>query len=194
MDFCLKKFGNGGESCLLLNSRPAALDCRVFMKRRQMVKIRLVDYIITPDYIKPADAFSLIDSKAPVLYLILFPLEKKSVAKEYWQHTGAGISSRFAEYCLILLNIHFPLLQLTSPSLEEESSSRRCSAKKSLIEDAKKLGKRLEHALTLDEVDLFVEERFGRNLDQSLIGEAKSRLKERIAVCFLVMEIIYTYL
>jgi hypothetical protein len=78
--------------------------------------------------------------------------------------------------------------------LEEESSSRRCSAKKSLIEDAKKLGKRLEHALTLDEVDLFVEERFGRNLDQSLIGEAKSRLKERIAVCFLVMEIIYTYM
>lgn len=198
---------------MLLNSRSAASDCRVFMKQRLLEdqsskpKIRLVDYVITPDFINIADAsIPLIGHRAPCLYIVLFPaFEAKGVAKEYWQHTGAGISSRFAEYCLVILNIHFPTLQLTPPSSssstttkstplsneaennENESFSKQqrrpsASAKKAQVHSAKRLEEKIRLDLDEDEANLFVEERFGRNMEEGAIEKAKMRLKERIAV------------
>ena len=197
---------------MLLNSRSAASDCRVFMKQRLLEdqslkpKIRLVDYVITPDFINIADAsIPLIGRRAPCLYIVLFPaFEAKGIAKEYWQHTGAGISSRFAEYCLVLLNIHFPTLQLTPPSSSSSSSTtttkstpissdenesfskqqRRpsASAKKAQVHSAKRLEEKIRLDLDEDEANVFVEERFGRNMEEGAIEQAKMRLKERIAV------------
>ena len=37
------------------------------------------------------------------LHIVLFPADKVQYAKAFWQHTGLGISSRYAEHCLSLL-------------------------------------------------------------------------------------------
>jgi cystathionine gamma-synthase len=42
-------------------------------------------------------------STAVHLFVLLYPLDTKDLAKAFWQHTGYGISSRMAEYCLLQL-------------------------------------------------------------------------------------------
>ena len=42
-------------------------------------------------------------TSAVVLYVVLYPLDAEPLAKEFWMHTGLGISSRRADLCLILL-------------------------------------------------------------------------------------------
>ena len=37
------------------------------------------------------------------LHIVLFPADKYQYALPFWQHTGLGISSRYAEHCLSLL-------------------------------------------------------------------------------------------
>lgn len=34
------------------------------------------------------------------LHVVTYPLEIRKLAKSFWQHTGMGISSRYAEVCL----------------------------------------------------------------------------------------------
>lgn len=43
------------------------------------------------------------DASLPCVYSITFPEEAFPVAKQYWQHTGQGLSSRQAEYYLAKL-------------------------------------------------------------------------------------------
>ena len=40
---------------------------------------------------------------APGVFAVLFPADAYPTAKQFWQHTGLGISSRRAEHCLALL-------------------------------------------------------------------------------------------
>ncbi|KAJ3343835.1 hypothetical protein HDU91_000323 [Kappamyces sp. JEL0680] len=185
-DFCLEKFSTvSDESCLILNSRKACQECREFMLKRignfsrfapagsqlPLNKIRLVEYILTPATTTPNKDF-----KAPTVYLILFHSNYKDVAKEYWQHTGAGISSRFAEHCLVLLDMFFPF-----PRQSTLLSGRQNSAGPSFKKESKSRDQLVMATTAKGEADLFVEERFGRNLDPSLVEEAKLILRKRIA-------------
>ena len=42
-------------------------------------------------------------SNTTTIYAVFMPAEHFSVGKQYWQHTGDGISSRLAEHCLRLI-------------------------------------------------------------------------------------------
>lgn len=63
-------------------------------------------------------------------YAVLLPLDAVSVGKQYWQHTGDGISSRFAERCLALLH---PVVQKQSAAVaappRSASNSRSTSTR-----------------------------------------------------------------
>lgn len=39
------------------------------------------------------------------LYVVFFPVDFARLGKSFWQHTGVGIPSRMAEYCLAILSL-----------------------------------------------------------------------------------------
>ncbi|KAF9004888.1 PLP-dependent transferase [Hymenopellis radicata] len=85
---CTQKFGKG-KACMLFPSQRCADECATFL-RRHSIDVTVECYIIRP---------------AVVLYITLYAPspESKKVAKSFWQHTGLGISARFADYCLAFL-------------------------------------------------------------------------------------------
>ncbi len=112
--------------------------------------------------------------------------------KEYWQHTGDGVSSRRAEFCHSLFKDG--LLRLDDRPQSPVPADRR----------PYKGPRRYQRPMSLDETNSpspkgngqlgapeagpdvqessrFLEERFGRNLDISFVAAAKSAIRRRIA-------------
>jgi cystathionine gamma-synthase len=168
-DFCRTRFAADSEDCIVLSCKSACTDCREFMRRRVKVnlKIQIVEFIVSPSSAE-------IDEIIPTLHILVFPAEYKSVAKEYWQHTGLGISSRFAEYCLIRLRILFP-------ALPKASRPQSGSTTKYFKNESRHHDEKISIASDQHSADTFVEERFGRNWDMRLAVEARCTLRKRIA-------------
>ncbi|KAJ3273908.1 hypothetical protein HDV01_003739 [Terramyces sp. JEL0728] len=168
--YCLDRFGKDEESLLILNSREATNECRTFMRRRitEQAKIHLVELVAT------SNVQSVYSFSTPKIYIILFPSKYSKVAKEFWQHTGTGITSRFAEYCLIQLDVFYVL-----PKQREPVTGGKVQSFKKEEKSQSKSRQNLESSKV---AAIFVEERFGRNLDMKLeIEQVKCALKKRIA-------------
>jgi cystathionine gamma-synthase len=127
-------------------------------------------------------------SSAVHLFVLLYSQTSSDLAKAFWQHSGYGISSRMAEYCL---------LQLESVArLDEEPINgkplRRSPYKNRHYAKDFAFGKLTppstppretfpeSEELTQDQL-VYLEERYGRNLDISFAGRAKIALRRRIA-------------
>ena len=76
--------GKYGESCLVFPNLSSADECIHYIQSKTGSKSKL-------------EQLEMIGLQ---FYGVFFPLEIKDVAKEFWQHTGTGISSRFAEAIL----------------------------------------------------------------------------------------------
>ncbi|KAI8897912.1 pyridoxal phosphate-dependent transferase [Globomyces pollinis-pini] len=170
-NYCLNQFGTESESVLILNSRDACLECRQFIKRQTnspTLKIRLVELLVQGSNLTKK-------SNVPKLYIILFPENVSGTAKQFWQHTGTGISSRFAEFCLFELEIERSFYR---------NQSKPCTGP-SDVKSHKSLSREFDEQLQTNTINreqsVFLEERFGRNLDVSLVSEARITLKKRIA-------------
>jgi cystathionine gamma-synthase len=121
--------------------------------------------------------------KLSAVWACLFPSESFPVAKEFWQHTGNGVSSRRAEYCYALFQ--HGLLGRPSESQAVPDSPRKgprryqrksingADAGPSPVQDDSHNGP--------EAPDSYIEERFGRNLDFSLGSRAKVAVRRRIA-------------
>ena len=135
-----------------------AEECRAFVTSRD-VEARVVDFTM-PDH-------------ATHIYAVLFPSEQYSVPKQFWQHTGLGISSRRAEHALALLTSH----SATTPAAKP--SNRHYAAKPAR-------GAPIAPPVQAEDFErdqaLFIEERFGRNLNPQAAEEAK-RAQEAPPVC-----------
>lgn len=79
---CDARFARPGETSLAFPSEGAARRCAEWLARRTGCVPRV-------------HAWGAHD-----VHAICFPLEHAQAAKEYWQHTGEGVSSRLAEACL----------------------------------------------------------------------------------------------
>lgn len=109
------------------------------------------------------------------LHIVLFPADKMQYAKPFWQHTGMGISSRYAEHCLSLLPEEaIP----TSPTIysKPKSTHRYYSVR----ERQQPLSTTPDDTLN-DDHSTYLEERYGRNLSQDAGAFAKRALRRRIA-------------
>lgn len=103
-DLATTRFGRDGpdgkEACILLPTEATARSCSAFLaSREKSVPSRVHSWPIestTP----AADGKR---SRVVTVWACFFPASEFSVAKQYWQHTGEGISSRVAERCLVLL-------------------------------------------------------------------------------------------
>jgi cystathionine gamma-synthase len=132
-------------------------------------------------------------SSAVHLFVLLYSLQAKDLSKSFWQHTGYGISSRMAEYCLQQLE---SISQINDPLVEPTNgwnkNVRRSPYKNRHYAKDVNFGKLTPPAtptrdsmpdseeLTQDQL-VYLEERYGRNLDISFAGRAKIALRRRIA-------------
>jgi cystathionine gamma-synthase len=106
---------------------------------------------------------------------VLFPESKFIIAKEFWQHTGLGISSRLATRILTtLVNSVSPP---PSPTRTKPLAHRHYSAKRHSRHPSSDSG---AEPLEADQ-DVYLEQRYGRNLDVGAVTLAKRALRRRIA-------------
>jgi cystathionine gamma-synthase len=113
---------------------------------------------------------------SPRVSAVLFPKERFSIAKTFWQHSGDGVSSRRAEYCYDLFQEGVLVEASTvSPLAKICKGPRRYQKKTSIDLDAPVGTGEVQDPTT------FVEERFGRNLDLSKTKNAKLAIRRRIA-------------
>lgn len=171
---CRQKFGSPGEDCMLFPSRKIADACRSFVTDQANklgidIPIRLVQYVISPE--NDSSASSSIE-----LHIVLFPEDRFSIAKQFWQHTGLGVSSRLAERCLTMLqNQEQPPASPISPRIPTKASNRFYSAKPRRETEKDHVTDEFEDHAT------YLEERYGRNLPQDAAASAKRAMKRRIA-------------
>jgi cystathionine gamma-synthase len=110
------------------------------------------------------------------VWACLFPSQHFLIAKQFWQHSGDGISSRRAEYCHSLFKAG-----LLSQSHAEGGQSP-CKGPKRYQKVPKQNGHgNAKPDIELDGHNPYVEERYGRNLGISLSSNAKVAIKRRIA-------------
>lgn len=181
----VERFGRIGEIAVLFPSHSVGKRCLRFIVEREPLldsgKVRLLDIVRVNNCraAKEKDGF-------PCLCAVLFPNQYFSIAKQFWQHTGEGISSRRAEFNFKLLENG----QLQASTKLDDSQSlkgpRRYQRNPSIdgtrpqetnsVKDVKE-----EDATTAQDPERFVEERFGRNLHSSSTSNAKLAITRRIA-------------
>lgn len=206
MDYCSKRFTLPTELCLVFPNNQAAQACRKYIWSRALpsAPIRIAELII-PRSSKHLHAD--VDMLSPKtrsekcwvgsLHVVLFPIDLFKFAKEFWQHTGEGVSSRFAEHCLRVLEAldfdvprlpyvqHRPTKESTNLTGSNDSlngygrARYQCGPYSPPAERAHV--NRLQEHIVSKEQDTFVEERFGRNIDTRFANEIKLALRKRIA-------------
>ncbi|KAJ3573468.1 hypothetical protein NP233_g2415 [Leucocoprinus birnbaumii] len=177
---CEHKYAVGNEQCMLFPARAVAEECRDFIRRRSQTDLqpRLVHLFICPEDVQPTPA------NTADLHIVLFPSDAFGLAKEFWQHTGLGISSRLAEKCLSLL----PDDSKSSPPLRPiaRTHNRHYSVKgtpktASTSPIPNSTPTNLPADLLSSDHTTYLEERYGRNLPLSSAESAKRALRRRIA-------------
>ncbi|PCH34973.1 PLP-dependent transferase [Wolfiporia cocos MD-104 SS10] len=190
---CEQKFGVNGERCLLCPTHKVAEDCRAFMidrstKAGSPIPVRLVQFLLCPEDESVPNAANMCIE----LHIVLFPSDSFPLAKQFWQHTGLGISSRRAERCLSMLRDGDD-----APGSPPPSFSRPPPKKSNRHYSTKSIGRSppaspvapIHEGHDMDAVDevlsadqsVYVEERYGRNLPLGSAAAAKRALRRRIA-------------
>lgn len=134
------------------------------------------------------DLSALLKKLSPTMSAVVFPEEVFSIAKQYWQHTGDGTSSRRAEFCHTLFMDHL-LVATPGAQTTHEASGRPFRGPKRYqrpgsIDSTPPANPRTSSPKEPEESlesSQFLEERFGRNLNLSLVERAKSAIRRRIA-------------
>ncbi|KAJ3195722.1 hypothetical protein HK101_011234 [Irineochytrium annulatum] len=195
-ELCEKKFARSSpdrERCLLFPSRRTARECQDFIKTYSSRTghnraatpthsppfVRTVELLMSPQHqTSSPEAITPVADKPSVLHIIIFPESLSAVAKLFWQHTGEGISSRFAYYCLNLWESNERSNDFSTSTaggnphyLQPEF---RPIEQKSRQDDA-------HNRWMSGEVENFVEERYGRNMNYERVTLARNLLKLRIS-------------
>ncbi|KAE9408020.1 PLP-dependent transferase [Gymnopus androsaceus JB14] len=192
-NICAQKFGAPGESAMLFPTQKTADACRSFIHDRSSLEgapahARLIQLLICPE--DKANKAVLVNSEdcncngsASLLdlHIVLFPMEAFPLAKQFWQHCGAGISSRLAEQCLSLLPEGSPSITSSPPP----PFARRIPFKTSNRHYSVKETRRVSPPTAVEDLNadhsVYLEERYGRNLPITAAAAAKRALRRRIS-------------
>ncbi|CAK7208980.1 Cystathionine gamma-synthase [Sporothrix curviconia] len=95
-----ERFGQPGQTAVLFPSRAAAERCQQFIEKYAtdpslLKNLTLVHLALDPSNPETAPYRSL----APTISAVIMNTETFPFGKQYWQHSGDGVSSRRAEYC-----------------------------------------------------------------------------------------------
>ena len=135
----------------------------------------------------------------PMISAVIYHKSDAQVAKTFWQHSGDGVSSRRAEFCLKAFEQGY-LAPLHDSREAVAHLDRMCKGprryqRKDSLKGKPSKGQRpsvlalwnenpdflIPQNLEGKDLVQFVEERFGRNLDMSLAANAKLAIRRRIA-------------
>jgi cystathionine gamma-synthase len=172
----LEKHGNKDEGAMLFPTHITASRCRDFIIRTaadsDTSRVRIVDLVPVAEKARTKE----MDVISPKISAVLYPLELFKVAKQFWQHSGDGVSSRRAEYCQHLFENGVLVDAARLNGAARTCKGPRRYQKPTSIDlgtpDAVQDGETLTQ---------FVEQRFGRNLDLSMTKNAKLAVRRRIA-------------
>lgn len=190
--------GLPGQQAMLFPTRKTANRCLEFIRNKAPLSVQAdlgILHLILDPAKKAPDA---LQSVMPSISAVLFTPEVFPFAKQYWQHSGDGVSSRRAEFChdLFKESILVPEGKVSSPKPPQQKLGRgpkRYRRQASVDEHPNGPTNGHHHyPVTRDvtaeeetadniESSRFLEERYGRNLDLSLVPNAKSAIRRRIA-------------
>ncbi|KAH3681371.1 hypothetical protein WICPIJ_007640 [Wickerhamomyces pijperi] len=100
-----EKYGREGEKVFIFPSYNVAKRCREFIRNKStknpLPTIRILQISTPKPKTKDEETYRA-EAKIAIVFL---PESEWSIAKQYWQHSGEGISSRLGEYVLQELQI-----------------------------------------------------------------------------------------
>ena len=193
----LRLYGRSGEGVMLFPSQATANRCLRFIHDK--VEGLSVVGVVHTLYLGPVNRRNRCHAiTLSGLACVFFPKEYFSVAKQVWQHTGDGISSRRGEFCLKALRdgILQPVATQSQPSKPEDTMYTRGPRRyqrpgsRNGIPIADLAPTLNGHTTNVEAPECedkdhaqFVEERFGRNLNLKLASQAKVAIRRRISGC-----------
>ncbi|KAK6456150.1 cystathionine gamma-synthase [Scheffersomyces xylosifermentans] len=183
------KYGRDGERCMIFPSYKVAKRCRKFIKEKTDIDnpvIRVLQ-LSTPAPASEDEKSTVIESTIGVVF---FPASEYPLAKNYWQHSGEGISSRMGEYVLREL-FEKDSSRSTSPTpssgfraansnLKHELQVQQIQRRSPSISASIRSPSVTQNEETEKEFNTFIEQKFGRVLDLKFAKEAKIALRRRI--------------
>lgn len=175
------KYARNGERCMVFPSYNAAKRCREFIKLKSddPQLPRRVLQLSTPP---PATEFEKSSTIELTIGIVFFPANEAGLAKQYWQHSGEGISSRMAEYVLKELfesqkKDQSRLLTRSKQELQAQSIQRKSPS----ISAQMRANSQSQNEEVDREFNTFIEQKYGRVLDLKFAEEAKIALRRRIS-------------
>ncbi|KAL2843838.1 pyridoxal phosphate-dependent transferase [Aspergillus pseudodeflectus] len=178
----ISRYGNPEvDAATLFPSPNTARVCLAFLSSKipseDFQKVRVLDFVPTQQ----------LETELPtvtsILSCVIYPKEHASVAKQVWQHSGDGISSRRGEFCLSALRDG--LIVEKKSAAADATSQKFCKGPRRYQGrgSTNGIGKGTSAMQPQDgrESVQFIEERFGRNLSTSLASQAKIAVRRRIA-------------
>ncbi|KAL8375791.1 hypothetical protein RB595_007080 [Gaeumannomyces hyphopodioides] len=198
------RFGQPGQQAMLFPTRSAAARCiRYVRERAPLPALEGLDsvHLALDQAARPGDQLR---SLAPCVSAVLCVPAAFPVAKEYWQHSGDGVSSRRAEFCHGLYSAGLLVPRDQNPAaaaapVQKPAKGPRRYQRPMSVDAARQPSPPADKAAAAaaarnggpvrpadeegsdEETGRFLEERFGRNLDISLLPQARSAIKRRIA-------------
>ncbi|KAF8866078.1 PLP-dependent transferase [Acephala macrosclerotiorum] len=196
----VKEYGKIGQQAMLFPSCKTARRCVSFMQSKDhsgaSQDIQVIDLVLDNSR---ADSETL-KKISPSISAVIFQKELFPLAKQYWQHSGDGVSSRRASFCHTLFQegilVERTVLQPLSPVsniFQKACKGPRRYQRGSIDKISPKVNKvgvensenhhdsQLNGLTESRESSQFLEERFGRNLDVSFVVNAQSAIRRRIA-------------
>ena len=165
---------------MLFPSHPTASRCHAwFLKNEPQLtptQLRILDFVPNPSSHSHDENRKLL----PRISAVVYPKEHWPVAKQFWQHSGDGVSSRRAEFCEKAFHDGSMVEGSTVADLGRMKRGPRRYQRNLSRDDNAITG---SHAADVEVTDpsAFVEERFGRNLNMQFAARAKLAIRRRIA-------------
>jgi cystathionine gamma-synthase len=182
---------------MLFPSSRTARRCVKFMHSREPAipvdQVRVIDLVMDHNQ----STSETLKKVSPSISAVVYPSVHFPIAKQYWQHSGDGVSSRRAEFCHGLFQDGILVVQNTlqpaSNGFQKPCKGPRRYQRGSIDKTPSKAQKGAPESpdshqspttngsAETRESSQFLEERFGRNLDVSFVENAKSAIRRRIA-------------
>lgn len=177
----LEKYGRSGEGAMLFPTHSTAFRCREFFLRQasglNASQVRILDLAPTAEKARVEE----LAVSSPNISAVLFPQVHFGIAKQFWQHSGDGVSSRRAEYCYHLFAKGALVETSTLNQLPRVCKGPKRYRKTTSIDLGGYNAAPTAAVVEVQDPSQFVEERFGRNLDLSMTKNAKLAIRRRIA-------------
>lgn len=195
-DDIVRDHGLPSQQAMLFPSSRTAKRCIEFMQNKDpstVGQLKVIDLTLDSAQQFPAELTKV----KPCVSAVLYPKENFALAKQYWQHSGDGVSSRRAEYChglyrdglLVASKVVKPVASgqenfrkgprryQRGGSIDKTSSSHTKAASLTVNADLAAA----KDAAEPGEGEQFIEERFGRNLNVAFAEHSKVAIRRRIA-------------